>query len=157
MAEWKRFCCGIDFSDPSRLAMQEGAELARRFDGELELVHVHPLAAPAVDLEATPPQADVMETVLRELRDTLERWQAEAGRIVGRPVHGTVVPGIPADDLVRFASDRRMDVVVLGSHGRKGLTRLLLGSVADRVVREAPCSVVVIRHAEGARSLEARR
>ncbi len=138
MAESKRFCCAVDFSHPSRLAMHEAAELARRFGAELELVHTHPLAPPAVDLEAAQPP-DVLDTVLRELRGTLERWQEEAGRIVGRPARGTVVPGIPADDLMRVASDRWVDVVGLGSHGREGLTRLLLGSVAERVVREAPC------------------
>jgi len=155
MAEWKKFCCAVDFSDPSRVAMREAAELARRFGGELELLHVHLLAAPAVDLGALPPPPDVLETVLRELRETLAGWQEEAARIVGRPVHGTIVPGIPGDDVVRFASDRRVDVVVLGSHGRKGLARLVLGSVAERVVREAPCAVVVSRQRESVRSAPA--
>ena len=145
MAEWKRFLCAVDFSDPSRVAMREAAELARRFGGALELLHVHPLAPPAVDLGAPPSPADELEAMLRELRQTLARWQEEAARIVGHPVNGTIVPGIPADDVVRFASDRKADVVVLGSHGRKGLARLLLGSVADRVVREAPCAVLVSR------------
>jgi nucleotide-binding universal stress UspA family protein len=152
MAEWKRFCCAVDFSDPSRVAMREAAELARRFGGELELLHVHPLSAPAVDLGALPPPPDVLETVLRELRGTLASWQEEAAKIAGHPVNGTVVPGIPADDIGRFAGERRMDVVVVGSHGRKGLARLLLGSVAERVAREAPCAVVVSRHRESHRS-----
>lgn len=157
MAEWKRFCCAVDFSDTSRLAMQRAGELARRFGGELELLHVHPLAAPAVDLEALPPPPDVLETVLHELQDTLRQWQEEAARIIGRPVHGTVLPGIPADDIARFASNHSVDVVVVGSHGRTGLTRLLLGSVAERVMREAPCAVLVVRPREGVRPTAGRR
>ena len=156
MADWKRFCCAVDFSDPSHAAMREAAELAQRFGGELELLHVHPLAPPAVDLGVIQPP-DVLETVLRELQGTLARWQEEAARIVGRPVNGTVVPGIPGDDILRFSRDRGVDVLVVGSHGRKGLARLLLGSVAERVVREAPCAVVVSRHPERARSAPNRR
>jgi nucleotide-binding universal stress UspA family protein len=147
MARWKRFCCAVDFSEPSRVAMREAAELAQRFGGELELLHVHPLAPPAVELGVLQP-ADVLETVLRELQGTLARWQEESAGILGRPVGGTVVTGIAADDIVRFVRDRGIDVVVVGSHGRKGLARLLLGSVAERVVREAPCAVVVSRHRE---------
>ncbi len=157
MADWKRFCCAVDFSDSSQAAMRDAADLARRYGGELELLHVHPLAPPAVDLGALPPRPDVLETMLREIRETLAPWEEEAARIVGRPVHGTVIPGTPTDDVVRFASDHDVDVLVLGSHGRRGLERLLLGSVAERVVREAPCVVVVSRHGEGVRSAPNRR
>jgi nucleotide-binding universal stress UspA family protein len=79
-------------------------------------------------------------------------WEEEAARIAGRQVRSTVTPGSPADEIVRFARERATDVVVLGSHGRAGLARLLLGSVAERVVREAPCPVLVIRRRETARS-----
>jgi nucleotide-binding universal stress UspA family protein len=148
MAEWKRFCCAIDFSEPSRLAMQEAAELARRFEGELELLYVHPLPPPTVAIEAVPTYPNVLETEVRELRDTMAPWVEDAARIAGRAVGSTVVPGTPADDIVRFARERAIDVVVLGTHGRSGLTRLLLGSVAERVVREAPCPVLVTRRRE---------
>ena len=152
MAEWKRFCCAVDFSEPSRVAMREAAELTRRFGGELELVHVHPLPPPAVDLEPEPAAPDILEITLREQREALGPWQEEAARHAGRPVHSTLIPGIAADEIVRFARERAIDVVVIGTHGRKGLARLLLGSVAERVVREAPCAVVVVRPRETARS-----
>jgi nucleotide-binding universal stress UspA family protein len=152
MGDWKTFCCGLDFSEDSRLAMQEAAELTRRLDGQLELLHVHPLPPPTVAIEALPASANLLETVLRELRDTMAPWEEEAARIAGRPVRSTVTPGSPADEIVRFARERTTDVVVLGTHGRAGLARLLLGSVAERVVREAPCAVLVIRRRETARS-----
>jgi universal stress protein A len=145
MAEWKRFCCAIDFSEPSRLAMQDAAELTRRFDGQLELLHVHPPSAPAVAIEPVPAPPDVVQAAVHELRDTMAPWEEEAARIARRPVRSTLSPGSPADEIVRFARERAMDVVVLGTHGRQGLERLLLGSVAERVVREAPCPVIVTR------------
>jgi nucleotide-binding universal stress UspA family protein len=147
MAGWKRFCCAVDFSEHSRLAVREAAELTHRFDGELELIHVHPLAPPAVTVEAIPAIHDVQAAV-RELQVTMAPWAEEAGRIAHRPVGSTVSPGLPADEIVRFARERKMDVVVVGTQGRKGLSRLLLGSVAERVVREAPCAVLVVRERE---------
>jgi nucleotide-binding universal stress UspA family protein len=144
MASWKRFCCAIDFSEPSRLAAREASELARRFEGELELLHVHLPPPPAVAIEAIPAAHDVT-AALAELRDMMSTWQEEAARLSHRPVHATVISGIPGDEIVRFARERPVDALVLGTHGRKGLPRLLLGSVAERVVREAPCAVVVVR------------
>lgn len=148
MAEWKRFCCAIDFSEHSRFAMQQAAELTRRFEGQLDLLHVHPQppTTAAIELLATPP--DVAEAATRELRTTLAAWEQEAARIAGHSVRSTVIPGIPADEIVRFARDRGIDVVVLGTRDRKGVARVLLGSVAERAVREAPCPVLVVRRRE---------
>ena len=151
MGEWKRFCCATDLSEASRLAMQHAAELTRRFDAELELLHVHPLPPPAVDIEAIPAAPDLVETAIRELRGALAAWEQEAVRIARRPIRSDVIPGIPADEIARFARERAIDVVVVGTHGRGGLTRLLLGSVAERVAREAPCPVFVVRRREDAR------
>jgi nucleotide-binding universal stress UspA family protein len=152
MAEWKRLCCAIDFSEPSRLAMQEAAELARRFDGQLELIHVHPLPPPAVAIDMPPVSPAFLEMELREPRDALAAWQEEAARITGRAVHATLASGSAAEEIVRYARDRAPDVVVLATNGRGGVARLLLGSVAERVVREAPCSVIVVRRREAAPS-----
>jgi nucleotide-binding universal stress UspA family protein len=151
MGEWKRFCCAIDFSEASRLAMQEAAELTRRLDGQLELLHVHPPTPPAVAIEALPATPDVLESVIREIQDTMAQWVEEAARIARRPVRSTINPGSPADEIVRFVRGQALDVVVVGTHGREGLTRLLLGSVAERVVREAPCPVLVIPRRDAAR------
>lgn len=148
MAEWKRFCCAIDFSEHSRLAMQEAAELTRRFDGQLELVHVHPQPPTTAAIELLSPPPGVAEMATRELRTTLAEWEKEAERIAGRPVRSTVIPGSPADEIVRFARERGTDVVVLGTHDRKRVARVLLGSVAERAVREAPCPVLVVRRRE---------
>jgi universal stress protein A len=146
MAEWKRFCCAVDFSEPSRLAAREAAELVRRYEGELELLHVHPPAPPTVSVEAIPAMHDV-QLAIGELLEQLAPWVEETGRIARRPVRSSVVSGNPADEIVRFARERGTDVLAVGTQ-RKGLARLLLGSVAERVVREAPCAVLVIRGRE---------
>lgn len=150
--EWKKICCGVDFSLPSRLAMFKAAELARQLEGELELVHVHtPPSDAGTDVLAAPvPVEDEGAMALVELENTIAMWRHEAERISGRPVRSTVVPGAPASELVRLARERPFDLVVLGTHGRRGLERLIIGPVAERVVREAPCCVLVVRRREPA-------
>ena len=144
MAGWKKLCCAIDLSEVSRAAMREATELAHRFGAELELLHVHlnpALSAP--DGTAMPPS--FLDVASGELQSTVGSWQEEAERAVGRPVHATVLPGAPADEIIRFVREHGQDLLVVGTHGRRGVERLLLGSVAERVVREAPCSVLVVR------------
>jgi nucleotide-binding universal stress UspA family protein len=146
MAGWKRLCCAVDFSEASRAAMREATELARRSDAGLELLHVLLDPAPvAPGPDLTDQRPSFLDVASAELRSTLASWQGEAEHVLGRAVNATVLPGSPADEIVRFARERGPDLLVLGTHGRRGVERLLLGSVAERVVREAPCSVLVVR------------
>ncbi len=143
MFECNRICCAIDFSEPSRIAMLEAAELARRLEAELELVHVHTPPPAVTDLLAA--RVEVTETMVVELERKLATWRDEAERLVGRTVRSAVRTGEAATEIVRLAREHGIDLVVVGTHGRRGLKRFVLGSVAERVVREAPCSVVVGR------------
>jgi nucleotide-binding universal stress UspA family protein len=127
--------------------MLEAAELARRFEAELELAHVFmPLPMVGTDLLAAP--VAVEEELPSALESTLAVWRDEAERVAGRPVRSILLSGEPATELLRHAREREIDVLVVGTHGRKGLRRLVLGSVAERIVREAPCAVVVGRRRE---------
>jgi nucleotide-binding universal stress UspA family protein len=148
MLEWRKLCCATDYSEPSRLAMLKAAELARRLDADLELVHVHPAPSVATDMLVTP--EDLGGAAAVEAESALARWQDEAERLVGRPVRVTLCVGDPAGELVRLAHERAFDAIVLGTHGRRGLKRFVLGSVAERVVREAPCMVLVVRRRDPA-------
>ena len=147
MLTWSKIGCGTDFSEPSRLAMLKAAELARRLEAELELVHVYtPPPSTGPDMLVTPEGVGAM--AFDELDKTMAMWRDEAERLVGRPVRSTVVPGDPAGEMARFAQERPFDLLVVGTHGRRGLKRLVIGSVAERVVREAPCTVLVVRRRE---------
>ncbi|MGC3997521.1 MAG: universal stress protein [Anaeromyxobacter sp.] len=145
MAEWKRICCGLDFSQASRYALDEAVDVAARMDASLDLVHVHqpgPLVPGA--LLAGPADAQSAEAV--ELDEVMHGWCEEAEARLGRRVVGHLLQGGVAEELLRFARDNAMQLIVVGTKGRHGLGRLLLGSVAERVVREAPCAVLVSRH-----------
>ncbi len=134
MAEWRRICCAIDFSDPSRVAMQEAAVLARRLESWLTLVHVFdaPDLSEANTLRPTP---ELLERLSREAEEALERWRAEAEGMAARPVRSAMPVGDATTELLRFASEGGYDLMVMATHGRTGFRRLVLGSVAERVVR----------------------
>lgn len=144
MIEWTRLCCPVDFSESSRVAMKMAARTARRFGAELTLVHVMPPPVTrALDVPAS--AAEVLAAAAHEAGQALERWSADAEQISGRPAAARILSGDPAAEVVRFARAERCDLIVLGTHGRTGVPRLLLGSVAEHVVRHAHCPVLVAR------------
>ncbi len=143
MTEWKRICCAVDFEAPSRAAMEEAAELAKRFGAELTLAHVVVRPPPAASdvLVAT---RERMQVEKAEAEETLARWRADAAELLGRAVSAHLLMGDPALEIVRLTRKEQSDLLVVGTHGRTGLSRLVLGSVAERVARQARCRVLVV-------------
>ncbi len=147
MDDWKKICCAVDFSDPSRAAMQRAAELARRLEADLLLLHVY-------DAHAASPEILVshFERALPEIEEKMQTWQREAERIAGRPARSMILTGNAAAEIVRLSREGLFDLLVLATRGRSGLVRLVLGSVADRAVRESECPVLVVRQPSEAES-----
>jgi nucleotide-binding universal stress UspA family protein len=145
-ADWKRICNPIDFSDASRAAMEVGADLARRFGAELVLFHAYPVPGytfPDGSVVASP---KMMQDLAEQAERHLEEWRAEAQRLAGTPgVTAEKAIGEPANEIVAWAAKNRIDLLVLGTHGRTGLQHALLGSIAERVVRRAHCPVLTVR------------
>jgi nucleotide-binding universal stress UspA family protein len=145
-ADWKRICCPIDFSDASRAAMEVAADLARRHGAELVLLHAYPIPGytfPDGSVMASP---KMMQELAEQAQRHLEEWRAEAERIVLAPrVSVEKAIGEPASEIVSYATDSGVDLLVLGTHGRTGLEHALMGSVAERVVRRAHCPVLTVR------------
>jgi nucleotide-binding universal stress UspA family protein len=142
----KRIMLATDFSPQARHALDVAAELSARLQVPLLVVSafqipMYPLPEGAF-VAGGPAIAEIVDRVSRDLA-------AEKKLAVERGAHEVdtlVVEGPPAIEIVRLAKERAIDLIVLGSHGRGGITRALLGSVADRVVRTAPCPVTVVAH-----------
>ncbi len=147
MAGWSAICCAIDFSDESRFAMEEAADLARAFEAQLVLVHVHDAPVFGGEPDRGRPHVSLgLEAV--DLERDICAWRSEAEKRCGSKVRSFVLAGNPAAELVRFAEESRADVLVVGKKGRTGLERVVLGSVAEKLVRGAPCPVLVVREKE---------
>jgi nucleotide-binding universal stress UspA family protein len=135
----------VDYSETSLLALKQAFALAT---GALHVVHVAELLPPAAGIHTGSPVADGIEAAVKVLGEYLQRHAAELSTRDGSKP-GSIVchfaQGSPAQEIVQLASDLEADLIVLGTHGRRGVQRFLLGSVAERVVRLAPCPVLVER------------
>lgn len=143
MGNWNKICCAVDFSDPSRLALYRAADLAKRDGAELLLVHVYEVPQPTGDMLVAP--LDLSGPAAAEAERNMVSWVAEAARLRGAPVKTRILAGQAAVEVGRAAHEAGCDLLVVGTHGRTGVRRLVLGSVAERIVREAHCDVLVAR------------
>ena len=135
-----------DFSPASRPALRQAIQLAKAVRGHLVIVHVltTPIVVPEVYL--SPRTYDELDESIRASgRRQLTRLLAHARR-AGVRASGRLLEGVPVDaPIVRIAKTVRADVIVMGTHGRSGVRRVVLGSVAARVVAAAPCPVLTVR------------
>jgi len=143
----KRILCAVDFSEASREALHVAIDRARQEPATLLLLHVqeHPLWVnePALHLPG-----DTRKQQLEANEAELEAWRQEALRRGVPEVTARLVNGVAWDAIVAAArEDPTIGLVVVATHGRTGLAHALIGSVAERVVRHAPCSVLVVRAA----------
>jgi universal stress protein A len=142
----------FDFSEPATRALGWGRTLAERFGSALHLLHVVPNPnAPAAYLPfagempaAFYVPAGAVESYMKEADDQLERVLSSADREAFR-ARAFVVAGDARMEILEHAAQERVDLIVMGTHGRTGASHLLLGSVAERVVRAAPCPVLTVR------------
>ena len=138
-----KILCPIDFSPGSREAMQLAAKLAAESKGEVVLLHVwHP---PYISSAEAPIPEALMMQLRTDAENELARWKAELEKL-GTRATAKLAIGAPWDQIVALAKDDpAFDLLVIGTHGRTGIKRALLGSVAEKVVRHAPCPVLVCR------------
>lgn len=134
-----------DFSVEAEAAEQEAVRLARRLDAELVLVHVAtetPLYGEQVF--AMPDVKRIYEAQARWAEERLEERAAALTR-EGVPTRWRRRVGVVHAEIGTVAREEAADYIVIGTHGRGGLDRVMLGSVAERVVRTAPCPVITVR------------
>lgn len=142
-----RILVPTDFSPPSDAAMEYARLLAVKFDASLHLLHVidDPASATAFVADSyAPPTEDMRESMLRETRQRLERQLSDADRHRFHVSTDTLI-GAPAVVIVDYAYATGANLIVMGTHGRSGLAHLLMGSVAEHVVRTARCPVLTVR------------
>lgn len=139
----QRILVAHDFHPTSDAALDYGLSLAARFGATVTIVHAYDIpsmGAPEVLVLAT----DWLTQIATVARESLDAVVARA-RKSGVSVDGELREGAAWSQICEVARERRADLVVIGSHGRRGLPRALLGSVAEKVVRTAPCPVLVVR------------
>ena len=143
MIEFPRIVCPVDFSEPSRAALESALMLARWYDSTVFVPHVVQIALPPAPFSPTSPVA----LTPAQQEDTARHVQefVTSCRPGSTPVTVTVHVGSAVAEVLREARDRQASLIVIGTHGRSGFEHLLMGSVAERVLRKASCPVFTIR------------
>jgi nucleotide-binding universal stress UspA family protein len=143
----------VDFSEPSRAALSYAAELARSFDATIDVLHVWevPTFFPARGfvLEGVADQS-LIDLAKSSSERALKEFVAEASKQGARIRDARSEVGTPSRTIVEFANAGGYDLIVIGTHGRTGLSHAVIGSVAERVVRHARCPVLSVRSAPAA-------
>jgi universal stress protein A len=143
-----RILLPTDFSALSVTATKYACELTAKFDAELHLLHMLEIHA---DLTPTFEMGLALPSFTKETKAAAERALAavlDPQWSAGRSVKLSVLEGSPKLEIIRYAREQHIDLIVLSTHGRTGLPHIVMGSVAENVVRTAPCPVLTVR-AEG--------
>jgi universal stress protein A len=133
-----------DFSDTSNAAVRYGIALAKNFGARLYVLHVGDQAR--LDLETEFPLG--LEGAVEDaVRERLSKIFTPAEQTELKPDF-VLRPGVPAQEIVEFAKDHEVDLIVMGTHGRGFVGHVVMGSVAEKIVRTAPCPVLTVRAAQ---------
>lgn len=146
MTRITRILVPTDFSATADAALDYAYVLAERLGATVEMLHVldDPFVADGMAAEAYISEAPALRTAM--LREAQERLRHRAGPREGiPPVTTEVLFGHGARTIAEYAAERGVDLIVMGTHGRTGLAHLVLGSIAEQLVRTAPCPVLTVR------------
>jgi nucleotide-binding universal stress UspA family protein len=144
VALYERILIAVDFSEHSQRAVEAGAELARQFGARVDLVHAFELPLPVL----TPYEVALPDNFVGEARDAAGRELARVEKELagkGLQVEGHLRDGPPDAAIDELARDLGVDLIVMGTRGNTGLKHVLLGSVAERTLRNAPCPVLTVK------------
>jgi nucleotide-binding universal stress UspA family protein len=146
MKVFRRILHATDFSRASRPALAKAIALARQNRTPLLIAHaLAPLVMPVGEGFVSPGTYDAIDRSAREHARKQLLALVKRAKKAGAPATGLLLDGAPRDQVPRAARRNRVDLIVIGTHGRTGLSRVLLGSVAERVIRFATCPVLTVR------------
>ncbi len=148
MVVLKNVLVATDFSEPSVVAMAYGRDLARSYGSSLHVLHVvedvMTRYGPEMGIISPQVQADLEATARRDLEAAITDDDRRTMTVTSVVETHTNIPG----GIVDYARRNQIDLIVVGTHGRGAMKQLLMGSVAERVVRTAPCPVLAVRERE---------
>jgi universal stress protein A len=145
----KRILFPTDFSHDNRVALKLASTLAAESHARLYIVHVHDIR----NTSTATGEADLMvaSALHEERREAWERLAKIAPSVPTVQYEHELLTGTPAVELLQFAQSMQIDLIVMSSHGRNGLRRLLMGSIAEGTMRKANCPVMVVKQPAGRR------
>ena len=144
MQNIKKILCALDLSQHSALVAEYAVALAKAFDAEITAVYAAPALTQYVGFHVPPSSIEnFVGEIITGAEKTMEEFVAE--HFAGVKAKGIVVNGYAAEVVLSQAEEMGADLIIMGTHGRKGIDRILFGSVAEKVVKSSPIPVMTIR------------
>ena len=149
MITLRRILVPIDFSPHSEQALRYAVALADKFGAQLFLVHAFQDVSiyQTEVVSGAPPIMPPVEQLTASARGDMERLVKDK-QLERFNTHTEIIEGAPVEEIVDYAKEKDIDLIVMGTHGRGWLAHAIMGSVAEKVVRKAPCPVLTVRLAE---------
>ncbi len=144
---YKRILCTLDGSPLAEQALPHALAMVQAFDASLTLLRVVEIPPMPLIPEMATVEIELLPQLQQDAETYINQKVAELKK-EGIPVEGEVIEGRAAEAIADYASDHDVDLIVMATHGRSGLSRLAFGSVADRVLRLASCPVLLVRARE---------
>lgn len=149
MVMLKRILVATDFGEAAGVALNYGRELARMFGASLDVLYVCKSIVTGYGVDGfVPDYPDVQRDLEAAARKQLDGLVSDEDRTMLRANTVILTSNAPAFAIVEYAKEAKADLILMGTHGRGAFAHLLMGSVAERVVRTAPCPVLTVRHPE---------
>ncbi len=143
MISLKKILCPIDHSDCSKEALRYAVSFAMKDKAKVILLHVIDIRSfneGLVAISAQIPNEETVEQFKAKLLDCIPEEIRD-----DMDVEAVVVQGVPFAEIISTAKEKEIDMIVIGSHGRTGISHMMMGSVSEKVVRKAPCPVLTVR------------
>jgi nucleotide-binding universal stress UspA family protein len=141
---FKKILCPVDFSRFTQDFINYAADLAKKYGAELHVMHVVPTMTYFTPYESflTPENLIAIE---KNIQDEVEDNFEELLKDQDIPTKKVIKTGVPFVEIVAYAKSENVDLIVMGTHGHSGIEHILIGNVAEKVVRKSPCPVMTIR------------
>jgi nucleotide-binding universal stress UspA family protein len=141
---FKKIVCPIDFSEFTDEILKYAVNITKKFNAELHLIHIIPNLNYFTPYESflTPENLVAIEkNIEKEVEEDFEKVMKD----IDMPLKKIVKTGVTFVEIIDYIKEEDIDLVVMGTHGRSGIEHILIGSVAEKVVRKSPCPVLTIR------------
>lgn len=147
MAKIEKILCAVDFAEYSTQVADYARTMAEAFQAEINVVYVAPTLAHYVGFQVSPSSIEnFVGEIISGAEETMNSFIN--AQFSEHKANGHVLTGYAAEEILKFADQQKMDIIIIGTHGRKGIDRILFGSVAEKVVKSATIPVLTLRPVE---------
>jgi nucleotide-binding universal stress UspA family protein len=144
----KKILFPTDFSQGSLNALNYAVDLSKKYGAKLYMMHViYDIATSSGTYVPHISMTEMYEELEAGAKKEMDRFGVDERKDL-KDIEYKVIKGIPYEEILKFAKDDNIDMIVIGTHGRKGLDRMLFGSTAERIVRNSVCPVLTVRGSE---------